>query len=527
MKRFNKIRYQSIKNKLFLVVLTIMVACAPNDDGYFEPNNVDSTLLPQVDFNASQTIIFQGEAINFTNLTQGERLLYLWNFEEGSPSTSSDPNPEVTYFTTGTFNVTLKVRNKSGANEITKQGYIVVDEVPIQKQPQDPAVTVRLNFEENLGNEGSVDTDATTSGNLSYGSGIINDFTYVFDGTSSLTIPGYTGINGADARSITAWVKTSVTATQGLVHWGASGSFSRSSFKINSGGEIRFEWQGGSMFGTTNITDDQWHHVALSYDGTTAILYVDGVAEQTRDVVLNTGSAGETVVEIGAQLGGAFFDGSLDDVRIYEASLTAGDVQAIAQRDKLAVKLNFEGTLFNEGSKGEIVNSDGTQASEAGIVNELAYTFDGTNPLTVSGYTGVNGSGARTVSCWIKTTNTATQGVVHWGASGSFSRSSFKINSTGEIRFEWQGGNMFGTTDITDGTWHHVSYTYDGATVRIYVDGVEENTAAVVLDTGLAGETDINIGSQLGGSAFIGALDDVRVYESVLSAEAIAALSAQ
>ena len=117
--------------------------------------------------------------------------------------------------------------------------------------------------------------------------------------------------------------------------------------------------------------------------------------------------------------------------------------------------------------------------------------------------------------------------MVHWGASGTLSRSSFKVNSGGEIRFEWQGGNMFGTTNITDGQWHHVALSYDGATAILYVDGVEEKTSAVVLNTGSAGETDINIGSQLGGAAFIGELDDVRVYETALSADAIMALSQQ
>ncbi|WP_242130575.1 LamG-like jellyroll fold domain-containing protein [Aestuariivivens marinum] len=521
-----------IKSLIPLLLLALVFACSPNDNGLRkDEGSVNSSLLPTVDFTASSTTIFQGESVTFSNTTAGEGLLYLWSFEEGNPSESHEANPEVTYFTTGAFAVTLKVRNEYGAQEIVREGYIVVEKVPIQKQPQHPAVTVRLNFEENLGNEGSVDTDAETTGAIAFEAGIVNGFAFTFDGSNALTIPAYNGVNGSNPRAVTAWVKTTSTTRETITHWGAQATGSRASFVMNGNGTIRFEVAGGGINGVTAVNDGQWHHVAHVFDGVDTVrMYVDGVQDAIWTTgIINTGVGGETVVEIGSQLGGNVFDGSMDDVRIYDVALSDGDIESIANADKLAVKLNFESGLFNEGDKGEDVISAGTQAFGTGRVNGQSYTFDGGNALTVNQYKGVNGSNPRTVTAWVKTSSTTRETITHWGAQGIGSRASFVMNGNGTIRFEVAGGGINGATAVNDGQWHHVAHVFDGVdTVKMYVDGVEDASWTTgIINTGVAGETDLEIGSQLGGNIFDGSMDDVRVYESALSAAAINALSQQ
>ena len=61
----------------------------------------------------------------------------------------------------------------------------------------------------------------------------------------------------------------------------------------------------------------QWQHLAATYDGTTARFFVDGVQVASRAV---TGSVGSSDLwRIGAYGGspGGFFDGLIDDVRVY------------------------------------------------------------------------------------------------------------------------------------------------------------------------------------------------------------------
>lgn len=82
-----------------------------------------------------------------------------------------------------------------------------------------------------------------------------------------------------------------------------------------------------------------------------------------------------------------------------------------------------------------------------------------------------------------------------------------------------------GNTTLNVGQWYHLAATWDGSTVRLYVNGVLDNTPAskaapVGTDTRL-----LNIGGRSGGERFNGRLDDVRLYSRALTAGEVAALA--
>jgi len=82
------------------------------------------------------------------------------------------------------------------------------------------------------------------------------------------------------------------------------------------------------------ITDGQWHHVGIVVtEYKVRHLYVDGIraAFDTQPVVLPASDGG---LHIGSSknLGaGTFFSGLIDDVRIYNAALSAEKIAALAQ----------------------------------------------------------------------------------------------------------------------------------------------------------------------------------------------------
>jgi uncharacterized repeat protein (TIGR02543 family) len=88
-----------------------------------------------------------------------------------------------------------------------------------------------------------------------------------------------------------------------------------------------------------------------------------------------------------------------------------------------------------------------------------------------------------------------------------------------------KGGNsagLSGTTDLTDGSWHHIAATRnaDSDTINLYVDGVLENTASAVYPAGFDAITaPVNIGwlNVDPYYHFVGAIDEVAVYGRVLS----------
>ncbi|UCG59600.1 MAG: PD40 domain-containing protein [Phycisphaerales bacterium] len=75
---------------------------------------------------------------------------------------------------------------------------------------------------------------------------------------------------------------------------------------------------GGPLRSETVITDNEWHHVGLSWDGSTRTLYVDHleVAKDTQTTLV--GSEGAAQIGTGsAPVPGTFWAGLIDDVRIY------------------------------------------------------------------------------------------------------------------------------------------------------------------------------------------------------------------
>jgi hypothetical protein len=78
--------------------------------------------------------------------------------------------------------------------------------------------------------------------------------------------------------------------------------------------------------GTTQLPLNTWTHLAATYDATTLRLYVNGVQVGSRAVsgalLTSTG-----VLRIGGNsIWGEFFQGRIDEVRIYNRSLTAAEI---------------------------------------------------------------------------------------------------------------------------------------------------------------------------------------------------------
>ncbi len=84
--------------------------------------------LQLLSFTANQTEIFVGENVNFTDLSTNNPTSWVWIFEGGTPPTSTDQNPIVTYNTAGVYDVTLNVSNAAGADETIAVDYIIVSE---------------------------------------------------------------------------------------------------------------------------------------------------------------------------------------------------------------------------------------------------------------------------------------------------------------------------------------------------------------------------------------------------------------
>jgi len=85
---------------------------------------------PIANFSANPTTGCTPLQVFFTDQSQNNPTSWNWSFPGGTPSSSTNQNPIVTYNNPGSFNVTLSVSNAQGSNSKTIPGFITVNEDP-------------------------------------------------------------------------------------------------------------------------------------------------------------------------------------------------------------------------------------------------------------------------------------------------------------------------------------------------------------------------------------------------------------
>ncbi len=83
-------------------------------------------LPPAADFSANPTQVDEGNSVQFTDLSENNPTTWSWTFEGGTPETSDEQNPEITYNTPGVYDVALTVTNDYGSDTKTKNDFITV-----------------------------------------------------------------------------------------------------------------------------------------------------------------------------------------------------------------------------------------------------------------------------------------------------------------------------------------------------------------------------------------------------------------
>jgi len=78
------------------------------------------------DFMGSPTTVVTGNSVSFTDNTSCNPISWSWSFPGGTPSSSSDQNPVITYNSIGSYSVTLVATNASATDTRTKTDYVTV-----------------------------------------------------------------------------------------------------------------------------------------------------------------------------------------------------------------------------------------------------------------------------------------------------------------------------------------------------------------------------------------------------------------
>jgi hypothetical protein len=139
-------------------------------------------------------------------------------------------------------------------------------------------------------------------------------------------------ILGEKSMTIQAWVKHDGNSEDGAVIVQKGNGYGL--HFVGSGEERPVQFQiSGSGFNTLNsdqgIVAGQWTHVTATYDGNQMQIYINGRLDAERSEDDSIGSSGGMPLQIGAGASASqkFFSGQIDEVRIWDRSLTKFELQ--------------------------------------------------------------------------------------------------------------------------------------------------------------------------------------------------------
>jgi len=234
-----------------------------------------------------------------------------------------------------------------------------------------------------------------------------------FDGNDEVIATGYKGISGSTARTIAAWIKTSTTGA--ITYWGRDLTGQKSSFRVQNdngiGGSIRLEINNGRICGSTDLRDNQWHHVcAVLPDGATNIsqvlLYVDGQLEAYSHILSNTINTGTLDdFKIGNDGLNRYFNGLIDEVRLYSRALSVEEINdlpgfnnTIANPNEIKTEFRIDGGPWtvaeNNGSlTGDFNAATVSQDSVSGSILEIKISMNTVDQIFTADHIKVSGYG--------------------------------------------------------------------------------------------------------------------------------------
>lgn len=399
--------------------------------------------------------------------------------------------------------------------------------------------------------------------------------------------------------TISAWIKTK--------DWG-EGSFGRIANKASDTGatngfffsvnnstaptkSLRFGRDfsganGGWNSAANSIILSQWQHVVVVYDEDSAdndpTFYINGIVSATTETDSPSGSAVSDAAQslyIGNHSDGTrTFDGSVDDVRIYNRALAQDEIERLYQigapskvgttptgnanlKNGLVGHWTFDGNdvawsankaldKSGQGNHGTITNMSTTSSPVLGRLGQALNFRNSADYINISDSASLDIPSSFTVSTWVNLTSypaaADVYGIVSKGGNGETAALNHNyllvidnnifngapgLGAVATIVYEDSSGTNYDayfditTSNFPLGNWHHVVGIFDDTanTLNVYVDGVKG-----VADNGAtAAPNQSNQAIRVADpqtsttSFFDGKIDDVRIYNRALSVDEI------
>jgi PKD repeat protein len=318
-------------------------------------NEVRSTIPGvTIDFTPSISSGIAPLIVTFTPTAIGKVKKWKWKFSTSSMPSAKSKIPTVTFPKPGTYTVSLTVTGSNGVSTTKKKKIVVLKPGPVQakalaainasdvlpaknsENTAAQALVAAYGFEENngvvvfdysgRGNQGSLqEAQRTKAGH--YGKGL------KFDGINDwVTVPDSDSLDFTSGYTLEAWVQPeSIQRSAVLVKQQQQDSaYDLYAYEDSDLPFSSFDdgLDHNPISGQELLPIKKWTHMAATFDGTYQKLYVNGTLVTTVQSPNRFIKPSQGVLSIGGKdNGGDFFQGYIDEVRVYNYALSAKEIQ--------------------------------------------------------------------------------------------------------------------------------------------------------------------------------------------------------
>lgn len=234
-------------------------------------------------------------------------------------------------------------------------------------------------------NSAGLTNSVITLGNYVTNNNNINASSLVFDGSSNYVTVPTNVLSGKINFTFSAWIKTSqsVAGTARYLDPGIFGSINAAGFtndfRLSTyNGNLAWydEFNGSTAVQystTTNVADNQWHHVAVSRKGSIISLYVDGQLAGATTTGLNPVNNLGLEIGRGNYTGTLLFNGLMKNVGIWDTSLNSTDINSVFNSGVSSVNGYLVNYVLDENSR---INDISGNLNHGIVVGGQSYAID-------------------------------------------------------------------------------------------------------------------------------------------------------
>lgn len=377
-----------------------------------------------------------------------------------------------------------------------------------------------------------------------------------FNGKSYIEVPDSTSLNLKDAFTFSFWVyKDDMRINDGMDvgvpyfeknadpygYW-PYGMYEW--WRYQPGVSYGYDGSSGDTHSEMRLDQQKWALVTSTYDGSTMKIFINDqlVKSELVNVTLDSSSAPLYIGFGNFMVRDNYFKGIMDDLKIYNTALTYEQVESLynaglagpgknllKKPNRLVAYYRFE----DNGNDSSIMKNNATPINANGGIKYIdgiagkAAKFNGASYFEVKDSDSLDLDNF-TISLWVNEDKTEERNplVTKYGDSNNRKDPSYSLfdNYTQSGTTMYLG--LFDEDDtydefsiekpITIGKWYHYTATYDGKTVKIYINGTLVKT--IQFDETMSHSSGpLWLGAFTDGSFFKGVMDELRIYNYALT----------